>query len=107
MNRCNYADAQVPSEKQGTAQQVALSANITLQAKDVSHYDPAKYTLPIPVKNSTSEAAKAARVESAVTTAQAFASKIPGFVSASGQNFILNGKAAYFGGTNAWWVRLQ
>ncbi len=102
MKVCVCAEAQAPSEEQVTAQHVALSANTSLQAADVSHFDPAKYTLPIPVKNATNEAAKAARVESAVTTAQAFASKIPGFVSASGQNFILNGKAAYFAGTNAW-----
>ncbi|BDA49883.1 probable mannan endo-1,4-beta-mannosidase 3 at C-terminar half [Coccomyxa sp. Obi] len=95
------------SQEQATAQHVALSANTTLQAKDVSHFDPAKYALPIPVKNSTTEAAKAARVESAVTTVKTLASKVPGFVSASGQNFILNGKAAYFAGTNAWYLPIR
>lgn len=75
-----------------------------------------KYNLPVPSKNATvaNGAAEGARIESAAapsptvssTESQASDSakieSVPGFVRTQGQNFVLNGKAAYFAGTNAW-----
>ena len=73
-----------------------------------------KYALPLPPQgptphNATVEDARMAPAESpSVSIAKTQPSTsakietVPGFVKTQGQNFILNGKAAYFAGTNAW-----
>ena len=69
----------------------------------------AKYILPVP--NNTTSVTEGAKVESAATNTSVVASptsasaqieSVPGFVRTQGQNFVVNGKAAYFAGTNAW-----
>ena len=76
-----------------------------------------KYILPLPSKGTpppntsakhgrsemASPAPKASlSVNGTQSTAAAKIESVPGFVSTQGQNFMLNGRAAYFAGTNAW-----
>lgn len=102
-------------------------ANVTISHGNMSIASPAptanhwdlqqnpKYTLPIPNKNATAPSGRGehARVESAAPSppvsgfknqsrASAHIEGVPGFVKTQGQQFMLNGRAAYFAGTNAW-----
>lgn len=104
---------------EGEASNATSHYNMTINSTmpTAGHYDfqqSAKYILPMP-KNSTgvSGSIEGARVESAgsntstsvvasPTGASAKIESVPGFVKAQGQNFVVNGKAAYFAGTNAW-----
>ena len=76
-----------------------------------------KYVLPVPSKGTSppntmakregsKEASPAPKpsigVHGIQSTAAAKIESVPGFVSTHGQNFMLNGRAAYFAGTNAW-----
>ena len=103
------------------------AANVTIRhgnnsianpAPTVNHWDlqqNPKYTLPIPSKAATAPSGKGghARVESAAPSppvsgfknqsrASAHIEGVPGFVKTKGEQFMLNGRAAYFAGTNAW-----
>ena len=91
-----------------------LSTSPTASRKDLQQNP--KYILPIPSKNATapSLATEGARVEGAPSAASSSSASIPespssasiesvsGFVKTQGQNFVVNGKAAYFAGTDAW-----
>ena len=104
---------------EGEASNATTHHNVTLNSTmpTAGHYEfqqSAKYILPMP--NNTmgvSATVEGARVESAdsntstsvvasPTSASAKIESVPGFVKAQGQNFAVNGKAAYFAGTNAW-----
>ena len=76
-----------------------------------------KYVLPLPSKgtappNTTARHGRSGNaspapkpslsVDGIQSTAAAKIESVPGFVSTQGQNFMLNGRAAYFAGTNAW-----
>ena len=92
-----------------------MTVNSTMPT--AGHFDlqqSAKYILPVANKTTgVSGTTEGARVESAdattsasivasPTSASAQIESVPGFVRAQGQNFVVNGKAAYFAGTNAW-----
>ncbi|CAK0742592.1 hypothetical protein CVIRNUC_001407 [Coccomyxa viridis] len=78
-----------------------------------------KYVLPLPPHgptphNATVEDARMALAESpsvsiagTQSSASAKIETAPGFVKTQGQNFVLNGKAAYFAGTNAWYLAIR
>ena len=76
-----------------------------------------KYVLPLPSKGTSPPNATAKPGRSGIASpaskpsidingiqsiAAAKIESVPGFVSTQGQNFMLNGRAAYFAGTNAW-----
>ena len=76
-----------------------------------------KYVLPLPSKgtpppNTTAKHGRSGdaspapkpslSVNGTQPTAAAKIESVPGFVSTQGQSFMLNGRAAYFAGTNAW-----
>ena len=84
-----------------------------------NHQQGAKYILPLQL-NTTGVGGKSegASIESADTNSSASAlaspssasatiKSVPGFVKRQGQNFVVNGKAAYFAGTNAWCAHLS
>ena len=96
-----------------------INVNITINSTHptASYWqleDNPKYVLPLPPKgptphNATAEAAGMAPAQSpnvsfagSHSTASAKIETVPGFVKTQGQNFVLNGKAAHFAGTNAW-----
>ena len=96
-----------------------INVNVTINStRPTASYwnleENSKYVLPLPPngttpKNATAEAAEMAPAPgptSSIADTQSSASArieaVPGFVKTQGQNFVLNGKAAYFAGTNAW-----
>lgn len=104
---------------EGVAANATSHHNMTVNSTmpTAGHYDlqqSAKYILPVANKTAGgSGTTEGARVESAdantstsvvasPTSASAQIESVPGFVRAQGQNFVVNGKAAYFAGTNAW-----
>ncbi len=117
---------------EGVVSNVTVTHNMAINSTmpTANHWDfqqNPKYILPLP-KNTTdvSGTAAGARVESALSpsaspsvatvegspsaasiedspsVAPAKIEAVSGFVKTQGQNFVLNGKAAYFAGTNAW-----
>ena len=104
---------------EGVASNVTIQYNRTVNntmpmAGQFSLQQSAKYILPVPTNTTdVSGTTEGARVESAAsntsasvvaspTSASAEIESVPGFVRTQGQNFAVNGKAAYFAGTNAW-----
>lgn len=97
-----------------------ISPNVTIESADptANYWDVEqnpKYVLPVPIKNASvpHAAAKGAKIESAAPSSatsvapgpsrtSASIEDVPGFVKTQGHNFVLNGRAAYFAGTNAW-----
>ncbi|CAL5219410.1 g1238 [Coccomyxa viridis] len=91
-----------------------------LPTTSVGHFDPAKYALPLPsnATNASGKGVEGAKIEAAApspsvglglnsSATNATVESVPGFVKTQGQQFSLNGRAAYFAGTNAWYLPIR